>query len=268
LRTAHLGVQGIFLALGVAAMLVFSGLYNVYPLHLTRQHIGFGESALALLAEPEPADERLRALLLEHNADGRLAERLDARLQADRDSFALRFQGANLAERVLHRMAVNADDSDEQLHRELRFQIAASRADPPTQSSGRPREQDFDYLLSEYAGPALALLALFPGAWVVWAFLTRGGLTLRIMGLALVRADGRPAARWQCAWRALLVWLPVLLPLVACVWIKVFAPGLRFVHTGFWWLAVAALLAEVVLGILRPHRALHDRLAGTYLVPL
>ena len=35
--------------------------------------------------------------------------------------------------------------------------------------------------------------------WTLWAFLWRGGLSYRWTGLSLVRADGRKAARWQCA---------------------------------------------------------------------
>src|SRR5262249_15796248 len=37
----------------------------------------------------------------------------------------------------------------------------------------------------------IALLVLF---WMVWAFLWRGGLTLRAVGLNLVRGDGRKAS--------------------------------------------------------------------------
>src|SRR5262249_17528138 len=56
--------------------------------------------------------------------------------------------------------------------------------------------------------------------WVVWAFLTRGGFSYRLAGLALVRGDGRPASRLQCAWRALLVWTPVTVLLVLSLWLE------------------------------------------------
>src|SRR5262249_36298102 len=42
--------------------------------------------------------------------------------------------------------------------------------------------------------------------WTLWAFAFRGGIVWYRGGLALVRRDGRPAARWQCALRILLVW--------------------------------------------------------------
>lgn len=109
--------------------------------------------------------------------------------------------------------------------------------------------------------------ATFPALWVIWAILTRGGLTLRLMGLGIVRADGRPAARWQCAWRALIVWVPIAALLYACVWVKAFAPEQFLLQSGLWWLAAALVLGDIVLAIHRPIRALHDRLAGTHLVP-
>jgi hypothetical protein len=39
-----------------------------------------------------------------------------------------------------------------------------------------------------------AFLATWPGLWVLWAFLFRGGLSYRLMGIALVQQDGRPPA--------------------------------------------------------------------------
>src|SRR5262245_66339923 len=58
-------------------------------------------------------------------------------------------------------------------------------------------------------------LLIWPVTWVVWAFLTRGGLSLRMVGLQLVQADGRRVARWRCAARALLVWGPLVGCLIA-----------------------------------------------------
>jgi hypothetical protein len=66
----------------------------------------------------------------------------------------------------------------------------------------------------------------------------------------------------------LLVWAPVVALLFACIWVKANAPGRVHLQAGLWWGAVALVLGYVVLAIWRPQRALHDRLAGTYLVPL
>jgi hypothetical protein len=122
-----------------------------------------------------------------------------------------------------------------------------------------------------------AMICTIPLLWLFWAFVFRGGLSLRLMGLALVRADGRKALRLQCAWRALLVWAPVTALLLATAsldylfwategeeppaWWVTWLPPLT------WWLALGLLVAYFVLAFRRPTRSLHDRLAGTYLVP-
>jgi hypothetical protein len=104
------------------------------------------------------------------------------------------------------------------------------------------------------------MLLLLVGATevVLWSLFWRGGLSLRLLGLSLVRADGRPAGRLQCAGRTLLVWGPVTLLLA--FWI-----GLGWNSTGR--AALALLPIYLVLAVWSPQRALHDWLAGTYLVP-
>jgi hypothetical protein len=126
---------------------------------------------------------------------------------------------------------------------------------------------------------ALAILLLVPaGVWVLWAFLWRRGLSDRLLGLALVQSDGRPAARWRCAWRALLTWAPVTGLLVAAMWLEQdYWSGLKETGTPALWLsrlswvaswsAWALLATYAVLAVRSPTRGLHDRLAGTYLVP-
>jgi hypothetical protein len=98
--------------------------------------------------------------------------------------------------------------------------------------------------------------------------------------MALVQADGRPAARWRCAWRALLVWLPPLVLLAAALgldWWRVAAaskepwpsePGGASVLAWLaWWLALGILPLYVWLAQRSPGRGPQDRLAGTYLMP-
>jgi eukaryotic-like serine/threonine-protein kinase len=122
--------------------------------------------------------------------------------------------------------------------------------------------------------------AAWPLLWAAWAALARGGLAPRLAGVALVGADGRPAARWRCAWRALLVWAPVALLLLAAAWLDVWrvasardgwsADEVRlagWLSWHLWWAAVVFLCAYVFTAITWPNRALHDRLAGVYPVP-
>jgi uncharacterized RDD family membrane protein YckC len=123
-----------------------------------------------------------------------------------------------------------------------------------------------------------AFFLLAPPVFCVgWAFVGRGGLSGRILGLALVQADGRPAARWRCALRALLIWAPVATLFLTGLWAEVgywaaleegrSAPGLLWLAWAGAWSAWALLTAFAVLAIRSPVRGLHDRLAGTYLVP-
>src|SRR5262249_62374379 len=111
------------------------------------------------------------------------------------------------------------------------------------------------------------LMAAFPLLWVAWAFLFRGGLSLRIAGLALVRVSGKPALRLQCAWRAFLVWLPPVALIVLGVWIDAYRPDLIWLCSFLQALAAAVLAAYVALALCFPQRGLHDCLSGLHLVP-
>lgn len=136
---------------------------------------------------------------------------------------------------------------------------------------GPPASAGLSAWLAEAAGldgsPAQAatLAGLLAAAWVLWAALTRGGLLLGLAGVALVRADSRPAERWRCAWRALVAWAPPAALLAASCWAR--AHGLTPASWSCWVLALAAVLSYPVLALLQPARSPHDRLAGTALVP-
>jgi hypothetical protein len=147
----------------------------------------------------------------------------------------------------------------------------------------RERAAEFSKKSKETRDPTEAIIAfsiivaIWPTVWVLWAFITRGGLSLYIVGLTLVRRDNRKAARWRCAWRALLVWLPVTALFVVSMWLEFVYWStwredephrwLGALTRTAWWSAVALLVVWVILALRSPARALHDRLAGTYLVP-
>jgi hypothetical protein len=123
---------------------------------------------------------------------------------------------------------------------------------------------------AERDGPTLAFYALIlgPAGWcVLWAFLTRGGWAFGLVGLSLRRASGRRAWRTQCAWRALLFWSPVAALLVLSLWVQTQYPERQVLAFGLWCSALAVLLGYMLLALWFPTRSLHDRLAGTYLVP-
>jgi hypothetical protein len=124
---------------------------------------------------------------------------------------------------------------------------------------------------------ALLSLAVWPVLWVLSALAFRGSQTYFLMGFSLVRGDGRRAGRFRCAWRALLVWGPPAALLAAGALLDGWywsSPARR--DGGLWilwaaeflrWASLGLLAMYPVLAIRSPERTLHDRLAGTYLVP-
>ena len=96
----------------------------------------------------------------------------------------------------------------------------------------------------------------------------RGGLTLVLAGIAVVRADGRTAYRRQCAVRAALVWLPVVGLLFGSTMLQAFVPQQAYLALALWAAAVALLPVYAFLALRYPSRPPHDRLIGTHLVPV
>jgi serine/threonine protein kinase len=111
------------------------------------------------------------------------------------------------------------------------------------------------------------VVTLLPGPFLgtFWALVLRGGFFLRLLGIAVVTRDGRPAARWRTLWRAIVAW-----------WL---APGLGGVAaliagaTHHYGVAIAigisipvVFLAGAIWAALTPERGPQDRLAGTWLV--
>ncbi|MFO0843777.1 MAG: hypothetical protein U0797_15510 [Gemmataceae bacterium] len=132
--------------------------------------------------------------------------------------------------------------------------------------------------LGDWTLPAMMLF--WPAFWAAWSFAMRGGLAPRLAGIALVGADGRPAARWRCAWRTLMVWLPVTLLLLAALYLDVWRVSssrdgwgvdeVRFagwLAWHLWWAALGLVGAYIFVAIVWPNRGPHDRLSGVYPVP-
>jgi hypothetical protein len=180
---------------------------------------------------------------------------------------------------------------EERFHKEYADALRASTTGTP----GPDESQSLAALADDLAGgPAplaeealgdlgalAAALAAWPVLWCLWAGLTRGGLSFRLAGITLLGADGRPAARWRCAWRALLVWSPVFALLLAALALDLWrvahagqgaAPTASVRAAGWlawaaWWAAVAVLPTYAWVAVRWPNGGPHDRLAGTYPVP-
>jgi hypothetical protein len=117
-----------------------------------------------------------------------------------------------------------------------------------------------------WVGAALSMPVVFwPAAWTLWSFFFRGGFALRFSGLRLVRRDGRPAKRIQCAFRTLLVWTPIMLLLLTSTLLR--SLGQQDLGLTISWCALGALGAFAYFSLLYPARSVHDWIAGTWLVP-
>jgi uncharacterized RDD family membrane protein YckC len=130
---------------------------------------------------------------------------------------------------------------------------------------------------------------------------------MRLLGLELVTTEGRPASRRRVFARTALAWAPVLLLALAAIWgiatgeikgsvtvslsaeeDRAFAPTLSVSparETGrgqassprnsgvtglLLWLippCLLVLLVGAIIAVVNPARGLHDRLAGTWIVP-
>jgi uncharacterized RDD family membrane protein YckC len=105
------------------------------------------------------------------------------------------------------------------------------------------------------------LWAVLGGLAVPLAIAARGGAMLRVLGIAVVDARGRAAARWRCGVRALAAWLPIFAGVAARQW------GPPTVGNGVAWSLLAVFFAGAVYAVVSPARGMQDRIAGTWLVP-
>jgi hypothetical protein len=114
----------------------------------------------------------------------------------------------------------------------------------------------------------LETLIAIPFFWMLWAIVSRGGLSLTLSGLVIAQRDGRQASRLACGVRAFLIWAPLTLLLAGSRHLQETVPSDVWLSWGLWIGGVVLVFAYAGLAILFPARAPHDRLAGTVLVPL
>lgn len=137
----------------------------------------------------------------------------------------------------------------------------------------RPLEVEVLPLVQRFTALQLATITIGSWLilWVVWAMLTNGGMSLKLVGIDLQNARGQAAGPFRCGLRTLLVWLPFFALILASVWIqdasKSQQSGPLWIYWIPWWLALIYLAASAVYALIYPQRGLHDRLAGVYLMP-
>jgi hypothetical protein len=137
--------------------------------------------------------------------------------------------------------------------------------------AGAPEKSDAAKADTPWGGGTWRTSILFiviPAGLILLSGVFRGGMSLLLAGIAIVRADGRPALRRQCVVRAAVVWLPVVALLFGATLLQIYAPRQSYLAAGLWLLAAVLLPVYAVVAVRFPSRPPQDRLVGTYLVPV
>jgi len=267
-RTAHLGLQAVILGAPLVLLFVVAFMIGVgltFEAEIRAEQVQRASTVLADPAERAQfgvgADKALEEALADPRVRARVND-LAARTRAE-----ARVRRANLfrpQRRTLETFEQTAgvtgrDDDDPAEVREIVMwagaaeKTAAGRADSPW--TGEAWQTSVVFLMV-----LLGLVTLAAGL--------RGGFSLLLAGIAIVRADGRPAYRRQCAARALVIWFPVVGLLFGSVVLQTFAPSQSYLAAGLWLAAAVLLPAYAVIAVRLPTRPPQDRILGTYLVPV
>ncbi len=269
-RAAQLGLQAAVLAAGLALMYAAAAAVAVLLAALSGLRADLADRTLAAMRDPGQAAQLAKVegvsnVLADEDRKRRAAVRVERLRDRKRDEAEMRraalfgVQRAALERieepmtEVTRRPSVELDGMRE---------VLVWAAAPEKSAKGGVASP-----WSTEAGPVWVILCAVPLVWVLTAGVLRGGATMLLTGIAVVRGDGRRASRRQCALRALLVWLPVAGLLAGSVWVQAYHPRNTGGAVALWLIAAALLPVYVVVALSNPSRPPQDRLAGTYLVP-
>jgi hypothetical protein len=280
LRLIHLATLGTLLSPGLFIMFFMSKSFNGLAINELKDEVSGTEKALHVLDSGRlrefVRDPRDRHGIVRRISDPAVRRRLAAALGHQKEDLRQRLEAVNLVEFLLlgedvkharrllepgHAVDLTGFEPEDLLraadHAEL-------RARHPEMFRGHYRIERGGSPLLTFI---LTVLVFWPVCWVAWAFVWRGGLTRRVLGLSVVLANGHRAWRLQCAWRALVVWVPVTALLWLAPWLDAYDPEQARWSWACWVTALAVLFGFAALAVRTPARGLHDRLAGTYVVP-
>jgi hypothetical protein len=270
-RAAHLGLEAVALAPGLAVLYVFAFTFSVWAALASSFEADFATRTADMLADKEERakiptsgdrmlDRELEAALANPRAQVRVSE-LAARA---RDEAEMRRGALFLPhQRMVAELESSAVLTQARTQSMNAVRVIVLWAGERDRSRGR-EESPFGNWGALVAGVFLAVAL----GGVLLAAVFRGGLSLTLAGIALVRADGRRAYRRQCALRAILVWLPVLGLLFGSTLLQLLAPQAAYLAAALFLVAVALLPVYVVIALRFPTQPPQDRLLGTYLVPM
>jgi len=265
-RAAQLGIQAIVLLIPFAMLFVFTGAVAPFLTHVAKIRAEQADAALATIADPERA-KRIAPGLTKELGNPQLRERLEAlrdrkRAEAEARRPMLFTPQRFGLEQLVEKSDVEAENRQNGYPLQVReaIQWAGAGKDTPRYKLQSPWVRDAEWFL--------APLILIPLGLVIGGAVLRGGLSMIVAGIAVVRADGQRASHQLCGLRAF-VWLPIATLLLTAAWLQVPDPEPERIYAaaGLWLLAVALLAVYVVIALRYPDRPPHDRLTGTYLVP-
>ena len=264
IRTAHLGIQAPLLSLGLFLMFAVAAAVSVMMVVAAESHTREAEAALADLRDPSKHEELKRmqgaapAINNPRALDRIEAFRIRKKAEGENRRAALASPQRFLMEPFDRAMEAARRDRMLQAEHDL-FVWAAANEKTPAGKGDSP----WSYRM----GPAWGVLAAVPLIWILAAALLRGGLSMMITGIAVVRNDGRRAFRRQCAFRAAVVWVPFTSLLLGSVWVQIYQYQLTNVANGLLIAAMSLLPVYAIVALRYPSRPPQDRLAGTHLVP-
>jgi hypothetical protein len=299
LRLAHLATLGNLLAPGLMLMLLAALLCNGLTIPVLREKITAAEKALHVLdggrfrefvhgdmgrdrvrkvatIEPPGFEELGRDAIVRRFSEPAVRRVLHGALEQQKLDVERRLDGVNFLEQWLLSDELKKGRLLLEPHREVSaagFEVGEFLdAVHDAELQAAYPETFRVHAIRHQRGPGLVFFVLvfvllWPACWVLWAFLWRGGLAQRALGLSLVMANGHRALRLQCAWRALVVWAPVGALVGLSVWLRGYYPEQARWAWASWGAALAVLFGFSAVALRSPTRGLHDRLAGTYLVP-
>ncbi len=270
-RAAHLAVLTAILSLGLVSMFLpgfsYVALYDALAVRALPEYIALDRKAVAVAGDPGELERMLADLPPERAAELRGANDLQALVQNRlEDDVEHQNRSRQALGWVANYLELDPSAKVDELLRTMQLDPRQKQVEDFYRAASRARgsKEEADAALHENTlGTISAAIAVWPLLWVLWALVFRGGFSYSLMGIALVRGDGRRPARWQCGLRALLVWAPLALLLTLSAWLE----SRSGVSGMLWWSAAALLGGYVALALVFPSRSVHDQLAGTRLVP-
>jgi tRNA A-37 threonylcarbamoyl transferase component Bud32 len=279
LAGAVVGMLG--LPIIVTVLSYFSALWTELSIDLARERLQTTSACDFVVLSSTPDPMLAAAGVAQENADREHLARMENlrdRSQREREAAlqsCSRFTRPIVA--LLERVGRSTYNQDADVRKATEAESPRAQIHDLEELALEPSSQ-WEQFLTAWMYVLIAALWFWPMAWVFWAAATRGGLGLWFAGARIVQEDGRRAARWRCAWRALLVWSPMLALLSTSLGLELW----RLIHWddntaalvlaawvswAAWWLALLLLPLFAGLALWSPSRGVHDRLAGTYLVP-